>query len=215
MPRVVSLFLPNWPTDRLRRRLGDKAPPPDAPLVLIGREGGRQVVRAVDDAARAAGLQVGMPAAKARILVPGLLVQDHEPEADAEALERLALWALQRVAPIVAVDPPGGLAIDSTGTEHLHGGEPAMLEALLGRSWDAADEFEGAYHHDWQRDAFARGAYSYVAVGGGTARAELAAAVDNTLFFAGEATDDEGEAATVTGALQSGERAAREVLRSW
>ncbi|MGE3292335.1 MAG: DUF6504 family protein [Geminicoccaceae bacterium] len=133
MPRVVSLFLPSWPTDRLRRRLGDKAPPPDAALALIGREGGRQLVRAVDDAARAAGLQVGMPAAKARILVPGLLVQDHEPEADAEALERLALWVLQRVAPIVAVDPPDGLAIDSTGTEHLHGGEAAMLEALLGR----------------------------------------------------------------------------------
>jgi monoamine oxidase len=31
------------------------------------------------------------------------------------------------------------------------------------------------------------------------------------LFFAGEATDTEDEAATVTGALQSGERAAREV----
>ncbi|MGD9510172.1 MAG: DNA polymerase Y family protein [Geminicoccaceae bacterium] len=133
MPRVVSLFLPSWPTDRLRRRLGHTAPPPDAPLVLIGREGGRQVVRAVDDAARAAGLQVGMPAAKARILVPGLLVRGHEPEADADALERLALWVLQRVAPIVAVDPPDGLAIDSTGTGHLHGGEAAMLDALLGR----------------------------------------------------------------------------------
>jgi monoamine oxidase len=31
------------------------------------------------------------------------------------------------------------------------------------------------------------------------------------LFFAGEATDTADEAATVTGALQSGERAAREV----
>jgi monoamine oxidase len=35
--------------------------------------------------------------------------------------------------------------------------------------------------------------------------------LDDTLFFAGEATDTEGEAATVTGALQSGARAAREV----
>jgi monoamine oxidase len=88
----------------------------------------------------------------------------------------------------------------------------ASLEVLFGQHWDVADEFEAAYCHDWQRDPFARGAYSYVAVGGGTARAELAAAVEETLFFAGEAADDTGEAATVTGALQSGERAAEEVL---
>ncbi len=71
------------------------------------------------------------------------------------------------------------------------------------------------YCHDWQRDPFARGAYSYVGVGGGTARKELAAPLDGTLFFAGEATDTEGEAATVTGALQSGERAANEIIESW
>jgi monoamine oxidase len=39
--------------------------------------------------------------------------------------------------------------------------------------------------------------------------------LDDTLFFAGEATDTEGEAATVTGALQSGTRAAREVNESF
>jgi monoamine oxidase len=39
----------------------------------------------------------------------------------------------------------------------------------------------------------------------------LAGPLEDTLFFAGEATDTEDEAATVTGALQSGERAAREV----
>src|SRR5690606_29522811 len=35
--------------------------------------------------------------------------------------------------PIVAVDPPDGIVIDATGTDHLHGGEVAMLEALVGR----------------------------------------------------------------------------------
>ena len=73
MPRVVSLFLPSWPTDRLRRKLGETAPSADTPLVLIGREGGRRVVLAADDAGRAAGLHVGMPVTKARILVPGLV----------------------------------------------------------------------------------------------------------------------------------------------
>ena len=39
MRRVVSLYLPTWPTDRLRRRLGKDAPPAEAPVVLIGRSG--------------------------------------------------------------------------------------------------------------------------------------------------------------------------------
>ncbi len=65
--------------------------------------------------------------------------------------------------------------------------------------------------YDWQRDPFSRGAYSYVSVGGVGARGKLAAPLKNTLFFAGEATNTEGEAGTVYGALQSGVRAAREV----
>jgi protein ImuB len=74
-----------------------------------------------------------MPVAKAQVLVPGLLVQDAEPIADAEALDRLALWILQRFAPVVASDPPDGIVIDSTGADHIHGGETAMLDALIGR----------------------------------------------------------------------------------
>ena len=106
--------------------------------------------------------------------------------------------------------------LDSSGSvAHLTQQALQSLDAMFGKQWDVADEFEAAYYHDWQRDPFARGAYSYVAVGGGTARADLAAPVDGTLFFAGEATDDEGEAATVAGAVQSGERAAAEVLESW
>lgn len=46
------------------------------------------------------------------------------------------------------------------------------------------------------------------------ARETLAKPLRDTLFFAGEAADTEGEAGTVAGALQSGARAARPVLRS-
>src|SRR5688500_9696512 len=98
MTRVVSLFLPTWSTDRLRRRAGDAAPPAEAPLVLIGREGSRRVVLAADAAALAVGLRIGMPVAKAQVLVPSLVIGDADPAADAEGLERLALWVLQRVA---------------------------------------------------------------------------------------------------------------------
>lgn len=133
MSRVVSLFLPTWPTDRLRRKAGDAAPPADQPLVLIDRQSSRRLVSAADHLASEAGLHVGMAAAKAQLLVPGLLIQDADRRGDAEGIERLAIWLLQRVAPIVAPDLPDGIVIDTTGADHLHGGEQAMLESILGR----------------------------------------------------------------------------------
>jgi monoamine oxidase len=65
--------------------------------------------------------------------------------------------------------------------------------------------------HDWRRDPFARGAYAYVPVGCFDAIAALAQPVESTLFFAGEATH-EAYAGTVHGALESGVRAADQVL---
>jgi len=73
-------------------------------------------------------------------------------------------------------------------------------------------ELRGGFCHDWQSDPFARGAYSYAGVGGRNAGTELAAPVDSTLFFAGEATQSDGRNATVHGAIASGQRAAKQVL---
>lgn len=131
MQRVVSLFLPLWPTDRRRRSVGAMLPA-DVPLVLVGRDGRRRVVTAADTAALRAGLRVGMPATKAQALAPGLIVQDAEPDTDAAALERLALWAL-RYSPIVAADPPDGLVIDIAGAAHLHDGEAALASDVIAR----------------------------------------------------------------------------------
>ncbi len=91
------------------------------------------MVLALDAAARRAGLRIGMPASKAQALVPGLIVRDAEPAADARALDRLALWALQRYAPVAAADPPDGLVIDVTGAAHLHGGEDTLLKGMVER----------------------------------------------------------------------------------
>jgi monoamine oxidase len=88
----------------------------------------------------------------------------------------------------------------------------ASLRTVFGRGVDVASQLEAFYYHDWQRDPFARGAYSYVTVGGSDARRVLSLPLADTLFFAGEATDIENEGGTVTGALQSGVRAAREAL---
>ena len=66
--------------------------------------------------------------------------------------------------------------------------------------------------HDWDRDPYARGAYSYLLVGGEDAAQSLKRPVERTLFFAGEAT--EFESGTVEAALVSGQRAAHQVDRA-
>ena len=86
------------------------------------------------------------------------------------------------------------------------------LQSMFSAKVRVRTMLERAYQHDWQADPFARGAYSYVIAGGTGARKALAAPVKNTLFFAGEAADTAGESGTVAGALQSGMRAARQVL---
>jgi monoamine oxidase len=68
-----------------------------------------------------------------------------------------------------------------------------------------------AHHHDFERDPFTRGAYSYVRPGGEHAAKALAAPCEGTLYFAGEALDSQYPA-TIAGALGSGEHAARQLL---
>jgi monoamine oxidase len=91
-------------------------------------------------------------------------------------------------------------ATDSLG--HALGVDPATVRAHL----------REVHYHDWIEDPFSRGAYSYVAVGGLPAQARLAEPVGGTLFFAGEATQSDGNLGTVHGAIASGYRAAREAL---
>lgn len=149
MTRVVSLFLPRWPTDRLRRKSPDAASLRDRPLVLVGHEGARRVVTALDAAAEHLGLRVGMPVAKAQALAPGLVLRPADLQADAKGLELLARWALQHISPVVAADLPDGLVIDTTGAEHLHGGETAMLAFLVERLAGAGIEARAAIADTW------------------------------------------------------------------
>jgi monoamine oxidase len=107
---------------------------------------------------------------------------------------------------------PNAMRLAGAGKRDIVRHAVKTLTGVFGRRAGVSAKFEGALLHDWQRDPFARGAYSHVLVGGGTARAALAAPLRETLYFAGEATDVEGEAGTVAGALQSGTRAARELV---
>ncbi|HEY4276009.1 MAG TPA: DNA polymerase Y family protein [Rhizomicrobium sp.] len=86
---------------------------------------------AADQAARRAGLTVGMPATKAQALVEDLVILDADPEADGAALHRLAVWMQRHYAPLVTVYHPDGLVLDISGVAHLFGGEAAMLKDML------------------------------------------------------------------------------------
>jgi len=91
------------------------------------------------------------------------------------------------------------------------------LETLSNLLGPSAQELqillEAAYFHDWQQDPFSMGAYSYGKVGADGAQHALAAPLNNTLFFAGEATDTSGHNGTVHGAIASGHRAAAQILQ--
>jgi monoamine oxidase len=72
----------------------------------------------------------------------------------------------------------------------------------------------GSYSHDWATDPFSRGAYSYTPVGTRPMVARLAAPVAGTLFFAGEATNTDGDQGTVHGTITTANRAVAEILQS-
>jgi len=107
---------------------------------------------------------------------------------------------------------PRARALSGLPKERIAERAVASLAHVFGEDAVASAPLEGVWLHDWQSDPYSLGAYSYVKVGGRGARAELAAPLEGTLYFAGEATDDDGDAATVAGALSSGERAAREII---
>jgi protein ImuB len=131
MRRVVSLYLPRWPTDRLRRENKELAAW-DKPLVTAIMQNQRRILASVDDVARKAGLSGGMTVTHAQSLVPDLCVMNATPQADDDALVRLAIWCI-KFSPLVTPDPPDGIFIDIAGSAHLFQGEAALLKNLCQR----------------------------------------------------------------------------------
>ena len=87
---------------------------------------------AVNDAAAALGLKVGMALADARAMYPKIAVADADEAADRALLEAVADWC-DRYTPLVGLDPPDGLLLDITGCAHLFGGEAALARDLVRR----------------------------------------------------------------------------------
>ena len=134
--RILSLWLPRLPIDRIKRQLiCANAAPDDAPnkmpSVVVAKENNALQIYSLDDAAAHYGLSIGLPLANARAICPHLTVFDADEAADARTLGDIADWC-DRFTPLVALDAPDGLFLDITGCAHLFGGEAALLRQLAG-----------------------------------------------------------------------------------
>lgn len=151
------------------------------------------------------------------------------PWKDREELERLSFlhtgdaifrvcWTAYPLRLPVLVAWSGGppaaeLALKGPG--EIRAAAVRALSGQLGISHRRIESrLEQAWMHDWDNDPLSRGAYSYARVGGSEAGKALARPVQGTLFFAGEATDEQGRTGTVEGALATGLRAARQVAKA-
>jgi monoamine oxidase len=116
-------------------------------------------------------------------------------------------------APVITGWSGGPPAIEMSKDGDIETVTISELARLFGSHRSTIEKLvESIHFHDWRKDRFVRGAYSYAAVGGTFAARTLARPVENVLFFAGEATDS-GSSGTVEGAIASGRRAARQVLQ--
>lgn len=131
--RIVSLHLTEFAMARWLRFAAARqdAPPDDLPVVLATEGPHGPVVSATNRAAMLAGLHRGGRVVDMRALCPDLRVVQADPAGDRAALAKLMLWT-RRWCPWTAVDGPDGLILDTTGSDHLWGGEAALLRDIEG-----------------------------------------------------------------------------------
>ncbi|HKK30857.1 MAG TPA: DNA polymerase Y family protein [Alphaproteobacteria bacterium] len=122
--RFLALWLPHFATDRLGLASG--------PLAILAEEGGVPCIIAANQPAAALGIQRGMALADARALYPGLATRQASPLRESHDLAKLSDWC-GRYSPLVAPDGTDGLMLDTTGCDHLFGGEAAMLAEIVQR----------------------------------------------------------------------------------
>ncbi|WP_298293061.1 DNA polymerase Y family protein [uncultured Litoreibacter sp.] len=129
--RVTSISLPNLAMERFQRAMSDQgnAPPDDIPLVLASEGPHGPVVHAANRAAQLTGIEEGGRVTDMRAFCPDLRVEYADVAGDVALMARLMLWS-RRWCPWSVVDGPRGLILDTTGSDHLWGGEAAMLEDM-------------------------------------------------------------------------------------
>jgi monoamine oxidase len=125
-------------------------------------------------------------------------------------------WTLRPLKAAHLVGWVGGPSAERLGRRSIEARLKAAIDSLAAGLGIPARlieaELTGWRHHDWLRDPWSRGAYSYVLTGGLDAWRTLSRPIEGTLFFAGEGTAAHGFNGTIDGAIATGWRAAREVL---
>ena len=129
-------------------------------------------------------------------------------------------WTQQPNATAALTGWVGGTRASARTEALRRSGSDALVSAALADlamvfavpEHDLRKQLRAAHWHDWQRDEYSRGAYSYAPVGSVDASRQLTLPLDDAVFFAGEHTDVQGHWGTVHGALASGLRAAEQIL---
>jgi protein ImuB len=131
MTRIVSVWLPAWPIERLKRQ-SPGVVPEGRPFALV--ESGAHGIRivAANERALANSVRIGVSLPDARAVLPALLARPAQPDLDRTALFALARWC-GRYGPSRHVHGDDGIWIDITGVAHLFGGEEELLADLVRR----------------------------------------------------------------------------------
>lgn len=129
--RITTIHLPRFAMERWTRWAATQhdAPPDNIPAALATEGHHGPVIHATNRAAEAEGVQIGSRVVDMRALCPTLKVTFADIGGDQKALEKLMLWA-RRWCPWTATDGPAGLVLDTTGADHLWGGEAMMLRDM-------------------------------------------------------------------------------------
>src|SRR4051794_15363535 len=112
--RIMALWLPRLPTDRLTRPRAKGVPetnhcaPSKTPLIVSHKVSNALYVYALEARAQKLGLYKGQPLANARAMVQPLTIVAADEKADAALLEKIADWC-DRFTPLVTLDAPDGL----------------------------------------------------------------------------------------------------------
>jgi len=123
--------------------------------------------------------------------------------------ELIPTWwtAVPARAPVVTGWTAGPKAAPLLGLSEREVGNQAtraLARALGCEETFVFDRLEAVHCHDWQADPWSRGAYCFVRPGGMDVQRWLGQPVQETLYFAGEATEATGHCGTVHGAIASG-----------
>lgn len=146
MRRFLCIWLVNWELDRLRRTRRQHPLPihtkpgsaaqarPKKPFVLVESGAGGLRVVAANEAARAEGVETGLTVSDACARAPGLASEPIDRASDAAAHRALGHW-MGRYSPLVSLmdGAETGLWLETTGCDHLFGGEAAMAREISDR----------------------------------------------------------------------------------